>query len=450
MIRYTALIAVALIVSTTAYAQETEATRLLKARSAEFEQEVIKVTDDVYTAIGYSVQPVSLIIGEDGIIIVDTGMDSASAEKVLTDFREVTDKPIKGIILTHGHGDHTGGVPVFARDGKPQIWACANFGQESDTLNSVGLTINNVRGARQGGFKLPPEKRINNGIARAYYPKRGGQVFHTAGGVKPTHLLSEKRMEIKIAGVSLHLVAVTGETYDALYVWYPAKRAVFSGDNYYKSWPNLYPIRGAPYRDVREWANAVDEMLKEEPHLLVPGHTRPIIGKEKIAELLTDYRDAIRFVFDKTIEGMNKGLTPDELVSYVQLPERFREKDHLRPYYGNPEWAVRSIFNGYLGWFDGNPSNLFPLSPAEEAQRVADLAGGKEALLSKAQEALVKKDFQWATQLCDHLLALESTAKEPKIIKAEALEAIAENVLSGIGRNYYLTVAQELRQEARK
>jgi len=445
------LIAAAIVLlSASAYAQETETTRLLKARSAEFEQEVIKVTDDVYTAVGYSVQPVSMIIGKDGIIIVDTGMDTVSAENVLAEFRRITDKPIKAIILTHGHGDHTGGVPVFSRDGKPQIWARANFGQESDTLNSVGLTINNVRGARQGGFKLPPEKRINNGIARAYYPKRGGQVFQTAGGVKPTHLLFEKRREIQIAGVSLHLVAVTGETYDSLYIWFPAKRAVFSGDNYYKSWPNLYPIRGAPYRDVREWANAVDEMLREEPHFLVPGHTRPIIGKEKIAELLTDYRNAIRFIFDKTIEGMNKGLTPDELVDYVQLPERFRDKDHLRPYYGNPEWAVRSIFNGYLGWFDGNPSNLFPLSPAEEAKRIADLAGGKEALLSEAKEALAKKDFQWATQLCDHLLALEPTAKEPKIIKADALEAIAENVLSGIGRNYYLTVAQELRQEAGK
>ena len=87
-----------------------------------------------------------------------------------------------------------------------------------------------------------------------------------------------------------------------------------------------------------------------------PDHRR----RTEIAAALTDYRDAIRFVFQKTIEGMNKGLTPDQLVDYVQLPERFKDKDNLRPYYGNPEWAVRAIFTGYLGWFDGNPSNLFP------------------------------------------------------------------------------------------
>ena len=61
---------------------------------------------------------------------------------------------------------------------------------------------------------------------------------------------------------------------------------------------------------------------------------------------------------------------------------------------------------------------------------------------------MAERDFQWAAQLCDHLLALDPTAKEPKLIKADALEAIAQNVLSGIGRNYYLTVAQELRQDA--
>ena len=166
--------------------------------------------------------------------------------------------------------------------------------------------------------------------------------------------------------------------------------------------------------------------------------------------MLTNYRDAIRFVFDKTIEGMNRGLTPDELVDYVKMPERFADKDYLREYYGNVQWAVRQIFNAHLGWFDGNPSNLFPLNPAEEARRVADLAGGRDALLAKARQALAGRDHQWAAQVCDHLLALNPSAKEPKLIKAEALEALAENLLTATGRNYYLTVAQELRASVHK
>jgi len=430
------------------YGQESEATKLLKARTAEFEQDVIEVTEGVYTAVGYSVSTVSMIVGDNGIVIVDTGMDTVSAEKVLADFRKISERPVKAIILTHSHGDHTGGVSVFAGNSKPQIWARSNFGSEAHPLEQAGLTIQKVRGARQGGFKLPPEKRINNGVAKAYWPKRGGAVFGSEKALKPTHLLSEERKKLEIAGVEVELVAVNAETTDALYVWLPGRRVLFAGDNFYKSWPNLYAIRGTMYRDIRAWANSVDMMIKEKPEYLVGGHTRPIIGGEKTHRVMTNYRDAIRFVFDKTIEGMNKGMTPDELVDYVKLPSHLAEKDYLREYYGNIEWAVRQIFNAHLGWFDGNPTNLFSLSPKEEASRMAKLAGGQDKLLQQAKQAISSNDNQWAAQLADHLIALNPGEAEPKLIKAEALEALGEQLLTATGRNYYLTVAQELRQSA--
>ena len=435
---------------TTIVGEESEATKLLKARTAEFEQDVIKVTDGAYTAVGYSVSTVSMIVGEDGVIVVDTGMDTVSAEKVLEDFRKVTNKPVKAIVLTHAHGDHTGGISVFAGKSKPQIWARSNFGSEGHPLKQVGLTIQNTRGARQGGFKLPPEKRINNGVAKAYWPKRGGSVFHAGQGVTPTHTFADGRQVLNIAGIDLELVAVNGETSDALYVWLPKKRVLFAGDNFYKSWPNLYAVRGTMYRDIRAWADSVNMMIQERPDYLVAGHTRPIIGSETINEVMTDYRDAIRFVFDKTIEGMNKGMTPDELVDYVKLPARLAEKDYLREYYGNIQWAVRQIFNAYLGWFDGNPTNLFSLSPKEEAIRMAKLAGGGEILLQQAKQAISSNDYQWAAQLADYLIVLNPNAIEPKLVKAEALEALAEQLLTATGRNYYLTIAQELRKAAVK
>ena len=430
-------------------AQESNATKLLKARNAEFRKEVIKVTDGVFTAVGYSPSSISMIVGDKGLIIVDTGMTPAQAQPVLAEFRKINNLPIKAIIYTHSHGDHTGGASVFVGDGHPDIWARSNFGVEGKAFASAGLTIQNLRGARQGGFKLPPEQRINNGVAPAMYPARGGKVFSGFSGVvAPTKTFSEARRSIEVAGVKLELVAAPGETEDELYVWLPQKTVLFSGDNFYKSWPNLYAIRGTPYRDIRAWAEADDMMLKEGPEFLVPGHTRPIIGKAAVAEALTDYRDAIRFVFNKTIEGMNKGLTPDELVNYVKLPPRLADKDYLREYYGNVEWAVRAIFQGYLGWFDGNPTHLFPLSPKEEAQRIANLAGGEAALLEQARKALKDGDAQWAAQLCDYLLALDPAAREPKLIKADALTILAKNLITATGRNYYLTVAQELRAAA--
>ena len=441
-----------LLVFSCAYADQTDAERLLHARSAEFNQELIKVTEGVYTAIGFGVSPSTMIIGETGIVIVDTQVDAKAAGAALKAFRSITDKPVKAVVITHGHPDHTGGASLFIKDGEArgqdvEVWVRAGFGEEGRWLNQAGLTIQRLRGARQGGFLLKPDQRINNGVARAYWPERRGGVF---GGrqLTPTHVFNGEREQISVAGLQLELVAANGETADQLYVWFPKRKVVLAGDNFYRSWPNLYAIRGTGYRDVRAWAQALDAMLKESPDYLIGGHTRPILGNEAVTSVLMNYRDAIQSIFDQTIAGMNKGLTPDDLVEQVRLPEHLASLDYLREYYGNIEWAVRSIFAGYLGWFDGNATTLFPLSPADEALRLEKLVGGRDALRTAASKALAD-DPQWTAQLCDHLLALDRQDREAMLLKADALEALARELLTATGRNYYNTSAMQLRMRAK-
>lgn len=424
----------------------TEAERLLQVRQSEFEQAVIQVAEGVYTAVGFGVSPSSMIVGETGIVIVDTQIDVPAARGALGAFREITDLPVAAIVLTHGHIDHTGGLAVFAAEGAPEIWAGADFGHESRWATDAGLTAHRLRGARQAGFLLPPTQRINNGVARAYRPERVGPA--SAPGASPTHFLTQPRRTLDIAGIRLDLVAAPGETSDQLYAWYPEGEVLFAGDNFYKSWPNLYAIRGTGYRDVRAWAGSLDAMLAEDPAHLVGGHTRPVLGRERVREVLTNYRDAIRSLFEQTIAGMNRGLTPDQLVEVVKVPADLEDLDYLRPYYGNPAWAVRSIFTGYLGWFDGNPTSLFPLSPPEEATRVAALAGGVDVLRERAAAAL-PDDPQWTAELCDRLLALDPGDAAAMELKADALEALARPLLTTTGRNYYLTTAMQLRARAR-
>lgn len=425
---------------------ETAAESLLKERLAEFQKDVIKTAPNVYTAVGYGVSPSSMIVGESGLIIVDTQIDTNAAQEVLAAFRKISDKPVEAVIFTHGHGDHTSGAPVFVTAGNDvAIWAREGYGAESRALNDVGLTVQRTRGARQGGFMLSPDQRISNGVAKVYFPERSGGVFGTGDAIVPTDLIGDQRQLIEVAGIQIELVPATGETYDQLYVWLPEQRALFAGDNFYKSWPNLYAIRGTPYRDVLSWVNSLSSMIAEEPAFLIGGHTRPIHGEQEVAAVLANYRDAIKSIFDQTIAGMNRGLGPDELVEIVALPERFAELDYLREYYGNIEWSVRSIFTGYLGWFDGNPASLFPLSPTEEAVRVARIAGGAANLLTEARSQL-DDDPQWTAQLCDYLLSLDYESIEVKQLKASALERIAMELLTATGRNYLLTGAKELRR----
>ncbi len=423
----------------------TDAEKMLTARGAEFAQAVIEVTEGVYTAVGFGVSTSTMIVGDDGVVIVDTQVDPPAAEGVLAAFRQITDKPVKAIVLTHGHGDHTGGIGVFAAAGDPEIWARQGYGEERRWLEEAGLQVQRARGVRQAGFMLTPDERINNGVAQAYWPKRGGAAFDAQG--QPTHFFTGKRKSLDIAGVRLELVAADGETGDQLYAWLPERKVLFAGDNFFKSWPNLYAIRGTGYRDVRAWIASLTSMIAEKPDYLVGGHTRPVRGAGTVAEVLTNYRDGIASIFEQTIAGMNRGMTPDELVETVALPPELAELDYLKEYYGNVEWGVRGIFQGYLGWFDGNPSNLFPLSLAKEAGRMAELVGGADALRAAAQAALAK-DPQWTAQLCDHLLALNPADPDAMLLKADALDALAQQLLTATGRNYYMTVAKQLRGKA--
>ena len=437
---------VSILFATSASAQDNAATQKLTKQNEQFKEQILQVADNVHVAVGYSVANVSMIVGDDGVVIVDTGMMGDAAKKIAGKFREITDKPVKAIIFTHSHGDHTGGAAMFLGAKRPQIWAHTNFGSEARPWKAGGLTFQNVRGARQAGFKLPPEQRINNGVAPARYPKRGGEVFSSNDGTRPTHFLEDERKVINVAGMELELTSSPGETNDGVSVWYPAGKVLFAGDTFYRSFPNLYAIRGTPQRQTRLWARTLKRMTEHNADALVGGHTVPVVGADEVKRVLGDYRDAVQFVHDKTVEGINKGLTPDELVEYVQLPERLANNEYLQPFYGHPDWGVRQTFDNYLGWFDGNASNLFPLPPKAEAERMAKLVGGKDKLLAAAKEALEADDNQWAAQLADQLLAIDENDTAAKNVKADALSKMARTMVNATARNYYLTVARELRE----
>ena len=309
-------------------------------------------------------------------------------------------------------------------------------------------------------MKLPASERIHNGVAPPVYPnqkdteqakekvaKKGSDPYAPALTVKDlTHPISLQESSIEVAGIKLDLLRAGGETNDHLLVYYPAKEVLFSGDLIYRSFPNLYSIRGTKYRDVNKWIASLNTMLGKNAKTLVMGHTRPFEGQQQVQQALTNYRDAVSHIFSKTIEGMNKGLTPDQLVEYAKLPEHLAKDSNLAPLYGNPDWSIRGIYDGYLGWFDGNPTNLDPLPPTQEAQKYLTLMGGAAKVAQATQQAIADKEYRWALQLSDKLLAVDSHNQQYKSLKAEALILLADNTLNTLARNYYKTYAAELQQ----
>lgn len=418
-------------------AVETEATRQLRALEGSFQRKIVRVSESVYTAVGYGQSAFSMIVGSDGVVMIDAGQSPELSGQALAEFRKITTLPVRAIIYTHGHGDHSGGTPAFAKPGDAvALWMRAGGISGGLSNEGAGLTYWEHRSRSQFGYNLPKDKKVSGGIGPVSEPS------HRYAVAKQD--LGRTKRTLEIAGLTLETVPNPGETDDHIYVWFAREKVVFSGDNFYAAWPNLYAIRGTPYRDVRQWGESNDRMLQLGAEHLVPGHTAPVIGRAAVAGALTDYRDAIRFVFRKTIEGMNSGMTPDQLVEYVRLPEDLARSPYLQPYYGHPEWAVRSVFSGYFGWFDGNPTNLFPLRIQERTERWTKLAGGRRKLLKEAQMALAANEAQWAAELCDLLLAADRDSAEVKRLKARALEKLAADQINPHARNYYLSVAQDL------
>lgn len=415
-------------------------------QNKQFEKQVVELAPDVYGAIGFAASNVYMLVGSDGLLIIDTTETTKAAENILAEFRKVTDKPVKTILYTHSHRDHISGATVFAESGTPEIIAADNF--ESDLVDvdnshpSPGKALM-ARTKRQFGMSLSfPKERVNIGIGPGDRPMQG----MGAGFIEPTLSVSDARTSLSRYGLDLELVKAPGETPDHIVVWYAKQRILFCGDNFYSSFPNLYAIRGTPYRDFNAWADTLDLLLEFNAEVLATGHTMPVIGKSEIQVVLSDYRNAIRHVVAKTVEGMNQQLGPDELAHTVSLPADLASKPYLKEFYGKVSWSVRAYFAGTLGWFDGNPTNLARLSPGQNAERMIKLVGGVEALLGAARQAAEDNDHQWVLELSDHLIAADQHRHAAKELKITSLRAMADQEINAPGRNYYLLCAREIEE----
>ena len=431
---------------------DTDASVELRSINHLFARQYLELTDRVHVAVGYGVSTFSFVIGDTGVVAVDSGSVPELSTEAIGDLRKRTDLPILALIYTHGHPDHTGGAPAFIDENPDiEIWGIDRFGDEARRFARNQVTIAGRRGIRQAGFRLPPEKRINNGIAPVIYPKKGALAGGPSGGPDPRTMPNRTfstDATITTGGVSLEVSHNPGETDDQIMTWYPDQRVVFAGDNMYRSFPNLYAIRGTQYRDVRDWCESVDRIRALNADHLVLGHTTPFSGAAEVDEALDVYSRGLWHVYNETIAGMNAGKTPDELAHEVTLPPELADKPLLGQYYGNVSWGVRSIFSGILGWFDGNPAAMNPLHPSDRAERIASLAGGPDVLFQRATEAFASGEAQWAAELCDMVLALGHRRAETLELKAGAIDELAINLVTATGRNYLHTCAQELREQA--
>ncbi len=416
----------------------------LAAHTEKMAQKIYRIGDNIYHAVGYGIANSTMVVGNDGIIIIDTMEDLETGKKVLADFRQISNKPIKAIVYTHNHIDHVCGAKAFAseeevRSGKVDIYAHEKLLENViNTASIIGPVLGRRTSYFAGSFL---EKGLEGFINLGIGPFLG---IKTPTFIVPNKTFSET-IDVEVAGIKMHLHYIPSETEDEICVWFPDLKVLNTAEAIQgECFPNLYTIRGTKYRDPKIWFKSIDVMRSFGAEVMVPTHGRPVEGADNVEELLRVYRDAIQYVHDQTIRLMNKGLTPDELVEAIpKLPPQISHP-WLGEFYGTVKHSVRDIYRGKLGWFGGDPTYLDPIYPVERAHRYVELMGGRDKVLGAAQKAFDDKDYQWAAELLTYLIRIDHADTEARKLKAKALRQFGYQQISSTWRNFALTAALEL------
>lgn len=427
-----------------AFTHESETvTPRLTHHARTMEQGVYQVAGDFYVAVGYGNANMTMVEGTDGVVIIDSLETEEAARQALGDLRRVSDKPIRALIYTHCHPDHSSGSRGLldqsdVESGQVEIYAHERLTTVIRGNPALGL-VPPVRLAYQFGLALEhgAEGLVEVGL---------GPLLHTgATGFLPPTTVFQGTQDIQVAGINMQLQEAPSESDDELVIWFPDYGVLHGADVIQgETLANLYALRGA-VRDPWQWIRAIDMMRRFDARALILGHGRPLEGQDEVRDLLTSYRDAMQYVHDQTVRFIARGFTPDEIVEHVaELPPRLRDHPWLGEFYGTVRQTVRQIYSNYFGWFEGDPTFLDPLPRRERAGRYVSAMGGRDAVVAIATDANASGDYRWAAEILTYVLRIDPDDRQARQLKADALLRLGYQSVNPIWRNFYLTASREL------
>jgi alkyl sulfatase BDS1-like metallo-beta-lactamase superfamily hydrolase len=228
----------------------------------------------------------------------------------------------------------------------------------------------------------------------------------------------------------------------------PDKRALCVSENASQSLHNLTALRGSLVRDSQAWSRYLDEtivLFGQETDVCFGGHNWPVWGTDAVLRFLSEQRDLYAYLHDQTILKMSQGLTGIEIAEELHLPVGLDTAWHAQSFYGSLNQNVKSIYQRYMGWYDGNPAHLWEHPPVAASQRYVSCMGGAEDVLRKAAEYEKDQDFRFAATLLNHLVFAQPTHDEAKTRLADLYERLAWSQMCAPWRDSYLVAALELR-----
>ncbi len=404
----------------------------------------------IYQARGYDLSSMSIIRGKTGWILIDPLLSAETSAAVLNLVNKTLGRrPVTAVIFSHSHIDHYGGIrgvvdEADVKSGKVRIIAGEGFLESSVSENVIAGNVMSRRAAYMYGNLVPKGPRGMVGAGLGITTSTG-----TPGILPETDTITRTGQKLTVDGIEMEfLMAPDSEAPVEILAYFPAFRALMSAEDCTHVQHNLYTLRGARTRDGLKWSKYLQEISDLWGHktdVMFASHHRPTWGNEEVRELLAKQRDLYRYIHDQTLRLANHGLTPREIAEQVALPPSLANTWANRGYYGSVSHNVRAQYDLYLGFFDGNPSNLHKLPPIEVGKRYVEFMGGADEVVRKARYYFDNGEYRWVAEVLNHVVFASSEHAAAKALLADTYEQLGYQAESGPWRNFYLTGARELR-----
>ncbi|HWE13953.1 MAG TPA: alkyl sulfatase dimerization domain-containing protein, partial [Solirubrobacteraceae bacterium] len=412
---------------------------------------LFEVAEGIYQVRGLDLSNMTIVEGENGVLVIDPLISTETAAAALALYREHRgERPVTGLLYTHSHVDHFGGARGVVSQGdvaagRVPVLAPAGFLEHavSENVYAGGAMVR--RATYMYGALLPkgPTGQVGAGLGQT-------TSTGTVSLIPPTVEVAHTGQEETVDGIRMVFQLTPGTEAPAeMNFLFPERRALCMAENVTHNLHNVLTLRGAVVRDPHVWSRYLDqaiELFADEADVLFAQHHWPRWGQDRIVELLAKQRDLYGYIHDQTVRLINKGWVAGEIAEELELPPGLDREWHCRGYYGSLSHNVKAVYQRYLGWFDGNPAHLWTHPPQAAGERYVALAGGADALLSHARAAFERGDYRWVAEVVNHLVFANPDNTEARELQARALEQLAYGAENGTWRNFFLMGAQELRE----
>jgi alkyl sulfatase BDS1-like metallo-beta-lactamase superfamily hydrolase len=411
---------------------------------------LFKVTERVYQVRGFDIANMTIIEGENTLIIIDPLLTTETARAALElYYQHRPKKPVGTVIYSHSHSDHFGGVKgviseVDVAAGKIQVLAPSGFMEGVVADSIMAGNAMSRRAQYQFGARLPPGPRghVDTGLGKA--AARG-----TITLIGPTDTIDKPMDKRIIDGVEIVFKLAPGsEAPSEMLMYFPQFRVLDMAEDVTHNMHNLYTIRGSEIRDGNLWSRYIGEAIEafgDKSEVVIAQHHWPVAGQTRVADLLKKQRDMYKYINDQSLRLLNHGYTAAEIAETLRMPASLEQEWSARGYYGTLRHNARAVYQKYLGWYDANPANLDPLPPVENARKTVEYMGGADAVIARARGDFELGEYRWVASAMNQVVFADPANRTARELGADALEQLGFQAEAGTWRNAYLVGAMELR-----